>query len=233
MPTSAPPPLAAEVWPLFHLAVTSPRLTLRYATDADLRALASFRWDGRVIGRGEEPFDGDSSFYVDDPAEAAAKAIAGEWAARARTSAAWWHLSFAAVIDGEVVGQQNITAVDFPTVRTVNSFSFLARSHRGQGLGREMRRAVLHLAFAGLGAERAESDAFADNAASIAVTRSLGYRDNGTMLAPRPSGAALMRRFVLTREDWEPNRGDDLEIHGLAPGLALLGLGGAAGPEER
>jgi RimJ/RimL family protein N-acetyltransferase len=209
-------------WPLYGLTVTTPHLQLRYATDADLQELARFR-DGRVVRAGEEPFDGDSSFYASGP-EAGWKAIAGEWGARARTSPDWWHLSFAAVVRGEIVGQQNITAPDFRTVRTVNSFSFLDRAHRRRGLGTEMRRAVLHLAFAGLGARRAESDAFADNAGSIGVSRRLGYRENGTLLAPRPSGAALMVRFLLTAEQWERTQADDIVIDGLAAGRSLLGL---------
>jgi RimJ/RimL family protein N-acetyltransferase len=92
-------------------------------------------------------------------------------------------LSFAVVVDGEVVGQQNITGADFKSLRTVNSFSFLARAHQGRGLGKEMRSAILHLAFAGLGASRADSDAFHDNLASVGLSRSLGYQENGTMLA--------------------------------------------------
>ena len=179
-------------WPLFGLVVRTPRLTLRYATDDDLQELALFR-RGKVIAEGEEPFDGESTFYMSSP-QAEWRAVAGEWGARGRTSPEWWHLSFAAVVDGEVVGQQNITGIDFRRLRTVNSFSFLARALQGQGLGREMRSAILHLAFAGLGAQRAESDAFADNHASLAVSRALGYAPNGTMTGPRPSGGAPMIR---------------------------------------
>jgi RimJ/RimL family protein N-acetyltransferase len=207
---------------LFGLAVRTPSVELRYATDDDLEELAGLR-DGAVVAPGEEPFDGESSFYLSGP-EAGWKAMTGEWGARARTSAAWWHLSFAVRADGQLVGQQNITAVEFPRVRTVNSFSFLARSHRGRGLGKEMRSAVLHLAFDGLGALRAESDAFADNLASIGVSTALGYEPNGTLLATRPSGAALMRRFLLTRERWEATRRGDIEVVGVEAALPLLGL---------
>ena len=210
-------------WPLFGLRVETPRLVLRYADDGDLETLAGFRSD-LVLLPGEEPFDGDSSFYSDDPDAAARKAMTGEWGARAKTSPEWWHLSFAVVVEDEVVGQQNITGADFKTLRTVNSFSFLARASQGRGLGKEMRSAVLHLAFAGLGALRAESDAFHDNLASIGVSRSLGYTDNGTMLAPRPSGAAEMLRFLMTRERWETSRRDDIRIDGLEGALPVLGL---------
>ena len=208
-------------WPLFDLRVRTPRLVLRYANDGDLETLAGFRAD-RVLRPGEEPFDGDSSFYSDDPDVAARKALTGEWGARAKTSPDWWHLSFAVVVEDEVVGQQNITAADFKNLRTVNSFSFLARAHQGRGLGKEMRSAVLHLAFAGLGALRAESDAFHDNLGSIGVSRSLGYHDNGTTLAPRPSGAALMLRFLMTREQWETSRRDDIHVEGLEAALPIL-----------
>jgi RimJ/RimL family protein N-acetyltransferase len=128
------------------------------------------------------------------------------------------------LVDDEVVGQQNITAADFLTLRTVNSFSFLRLRDQGRGLGKEMRSAILHLAFGGFGAVRAESDAFADNVASQGVSRALGYQRNGTVLAPRPSGAALMLRFVIAREQWEQHRRDDIEIRGLERCLPVLGL---------
>lgn len=210
-------------WPLFDLRVETPRLVLKYADDDDLETLAAFRSD-LVLQPGQEPFDGDSSFYSDDPETAARKAMTGEWGARAKTSPEWWHLSFAVLVEDEVVGQQNITGADFKNLRTVNSFSFLARTYQGRGIGKEMRSAILHLAFAGFGAVRAESDAFHDNLASIGVSRSLGYSDNGTMLAPRPSGAAEMLRFLITRERWESNRRDDIRISCLEGTLPVLGL---------
>ncbi len=179
-----------------------------------------------VFAPGAEPFDGESSFYEDPPASER-KFLGGEWAARAKTSPTWWHLSFAVVVNDEPIGMQDITGVEFPTVRTVNSFSWLARSYQGLGLGKEMRAAVLYLAFEGLGALRAESDAFDDNPASQAVSRALGYEPNGTLLAPRPSGAAPMSRFLLTKHNWDASQAgtrDDIVIEGLDRCAALLGL---------
>lgn len=212
----------SRAWPLFDLAVETPALRLEYATDAYLEKLADFR-DGRVVQQGEEPFDGDSTFYDESPS-AKSKALLGEWGARSRTSPQWWHLSFAVLIDSELVGQQNITADNFPVLRTVNSFSYLDRRRRGEGIGKEMRSAVLHLAFAGLGALRAESDAFADNHASAAVSRSLGYERNGTLFAARPSGRAVMHRYLLTRERWDEVRRHDIHISGLAECLPILAI---------
>ena len=212
-----------NVWPLFDLTVRTPRLELRYATDELLQALTAFHSEG-VIPPGTEPFDGDASFYDESPA-AERKYLLGEWGARAKTSPEWWHMSFAVIVDGQPVGQQGVTGVDFVRLRTVNSFSFVGLRHQGHGIGKEMRAAALHLAFEGLGALRAESDAFDDNPASQAVSRALGYQPNGTMLAPRPSGASTMSRFLLTRENWEATgRRDDIEVVGLEPCLAVLGL---------
>lgn len=58
--------------------------------------------------------------------------------------------------------------------------AILAPSLRHRGLGTEMRSAILHLAFDGLDAREASSEAFADNEASNAVSRSLGYEPTGT-----------------------------------------------------
>jgi len=213
---------SASVWPFFDLAVRTPRVTLRYANDKLLQELARFR--RRSVARpGLEVWDGVSSFYMDPP-QAEWFALTGEWDARAKTSPEWWHLSFAALVDDEVVGQQNITGADFLRLRTVNTFSMLALEHHGKGIGKEMRSAILHLAFTGLGALRAESDSFHDNVESQGVSHSLGYVRNGTMLAPRPSGAALMLRFLMTKENWEQRRRADIEILGLGPCLPVLGL---------
>ena len=61
------PRATSSTWPLFDLVVRTPRLTLEYANDSHLQTLATFR-DGRVLQVGEEPFDGDSSFYIAPPA---------------------------------------------------------------------------------------------------------------------------------------------------------------------
>jgi RimJ/RimL family protein N-acetyltransferase len=212
----------ASAWPFFGLEIRTPRLTLRYADDALLAELATFRRRG-VARPGYEWIDGESSYYMDPPRDAWT-AMTGEWRARSRISPEWWHLSFAVIADGEVVGQQSITAEGFKTLRTVSSFSVLLLEHHGKGLGKEMRSAVLHLAFDGLGALRAESDAFIDNVESIGVSRSLGYEPNGTVLGPRPSGAAQLQRFLLTREAWERRRRDNVQIVGLEPCLPVLDL---------
>lgn len=47
------------------------------------------------------------------------------------------------------------------------------------GHRRQMREAILHLAFEGLGAKEASSDAFVDNDGSNAISRDLGGNQTG------------------------------------------------------
>jgi hypothetical protein len=62
-------------------------------------------------------------------------------------------------------------AQDFSLLRSVGTGSWLGTEYQGQGIGKEMRSAVLHLAFAGLGAQIARSGAYFDNEASLRVSR--------------------------------------------------------------
>jgi RimJ/RimL family protein N-acetyltransferase len=106
-------------------------------------------------------------------------------------------------------------AEHFALLRSVETGSWLGRAFQGQGLGKEMRQAVLHLAFEGLGAEEAHSGAFHDNAASLATSRSVGYVDNGETRAPRRGVADRILRVRMDRARWEQRRRDDIEIVGL------------------
>ena len=74
---------------------------------------------------------------------------------------------------------QGMHARGFAARRTVDTGSWLGQDYQGRGFGKEMRAAVLALAFDGLGARLAETEAFLDNAASNAVSRALGYEENG------------------------------------------------------
>jgi RimJ/RimL family protein N-acetyltransferase len=78
-----------------------------------------------------------------------------------------------------------------------------------------MREAILHLAFAGLGAEEALSGAFEDNTASIATSRAVGYDENGEARGRRRDGSGRTIRFRMGRQAWERRRRDDIEVHGL------------------
>jgi len=87
-----------------------------------------------------------------------------------------------------------------------------------------MRSAILHLAFGGLDAREAASEAFTDNEASNAVSRALGYAPNGTAWATRRGNPAPLTRWKLTREQWAQSRRDDIQLTGVEACLPVLGL---------
>ena len=116
---------------------------------------------------------------------------------------------------GRVIGTQDAEAEDFPVARSVTTAAWLGRAWQGRGLGREMREAILHLAFEGLGAQVAYSRAWEENVAALTISRSLGYQPNGTELRARGNEAAVQVNMALERADWERRRRNDVEITGL------------------
>ena len=85
----------------------------------------------------------------------------------------------------------------------------------GKGIGKEMRAAVLHFLFEGLGAQRCLSGAWHDNGPSLGVSRALGYVENGEDVKLRRDEPDRQIRLLLTRETWQSQRRDDIEIVGL------------------
>jgi len=209
----------AEVWPLFDLAVRTPRLELRYPTDLDLVEVA--RRTGDIHAPDVMPFTVPWSRAPDGERER--NALQYFWQSRAAVSATSWDLSLVVVVEGDVVGNQSLRTTEFSVRRTVETGSWLYRPLQGQGLGREMREAVLHLAFAGLGAQRAETEAYEGNEASRRVTTGLGYRLNGEFVDHLDGRTRRLQAYVLDRDGWEPRRRDDIELIGVEACRDLLG----------
>lgn len=210
----------AKHWPLFGLSVRTPRLELRYPTDGDLAELADL--SGDVHAPGFMPFQVPWTERPDGERERSV--FQWHWKQRGDFAVDAWRVELVAVVDGAVVGSQGIVGNQFPVRRTVESGSWLSRARHGEGLGKEMRQAILHLAFDGLGAERAETGAFDDNGPSLGVTRRLGYAPNGELWHDRLGSPARELRFLMDREHFATLRRDDIEIIGLAPCLPLFGL---------
>jgi len=211
--------MANRHWPLFDLRITTPRLELRYPTDDDLFALAGLLAEG-IHDPATMPFD-EPWTRAESP-ELERNALRFWWSRRASLVPDEWTLPFAVFERGAVVGVQDVFAKRFATTHTVTTGSWLVQRAHGQGIGREMRAAVLHLAFAGLDAVEAQTNAFADNPASLGVTRALGYEPNGTHLYAREGASVRVLDFVLTRSKWETHRRDDIEVDGLDECIPLL-----------
>ena len=119
---------------------------------------------------------------------------------------------------------QGIGARDFSVRREVGTGSWLGRAYHRQGLGTEMRAAVLHLAFAGLGAQHAVSGACDDNAASLGVSGKLGYREDGIERHAVRAKPAVLRRLCLTAEQWQQHQRVPVKMEGLSECLPWFGL---------
>jgi RimJ/RimL family protein N-acetyltransferase len=109
--------------------------------------------------------------------------------------------------------------------RTVETASWLATAWQGRGVGKAMRLAVLALAFDGLGALAAETEAWHFNAASLGVSRSVGYADNGVTLHTHGDRVAEMVRMRMTRDAWTARHtGHGVTIDGLEGCRYLFGV---------
>ncbi|WP_164842500.1 GNAT family N-acetyltransferase [Actinoplanes solisilvae] len=146
------------------------------------------------------------------------------WASWADWRPERWNLLLAARVDGDLVGVQEIGAQDFAVTRTVSTGSWIARRSQGSGHGKSMRTAVLHLAFDGLNAERADTAAWVTNHASLGVSRALGYHDNGTTVRSAEGRRIEQRNLTLPRADWH-HPTHNATITGLGPeAAAMLGV---------
>jgi len=189
-----------EIWPLFGLEITTPRLVLRPVRDIDLPGLAQAALDG-VHEPERTPF---SVPWTDAaPADLPRNLASYQWSLRNRVSAENWSIAFAVHHGDRVVGSQDLSAHDFADRRTVSTGSWLTRSVHGQGIGTEMRAALLLFAFDVLGAEWAESGAASWNEASLGVSKKLGYELNGvTRVAPRPGEPVDEQRVRLAKRSF-------------------------------
>ncbi|HEY3943086.1 MAG TPA: GNAT family protein [Acidimicrobiales bacterium] len=199
-------------WPLFDLRVRTPRLELRLPTDDDLVGLVRVA-EGGIHDPATMPFT--TPWTDTPPPRFQRETLQWWWSARATWRSDDWRFTGAVFVEGEPVGVQDLSAKRFSQLRTVETASWLGRAHQGRGLGKEMRAAVLHLAFAGLGATEAYSGAFSDNAASLGTSRAVGYSPNGTHLELRRGKPAPMIDLRLDRAAWLARRRDDIEVVGL------------------
>jgi RimJ/RimL family protein N-acetyltransferase len=206
-------------WPLLGLRITTPHLELRYPDDELAFALAELAGRG-IHDPASMPFG--VPWTDTPPVQLERQALQHYWLQRATTAPAEWSIDFAVLVNGEVVGCQGVMTKDFPTRRTFTTGSWVGQSQQGRGIGKEMRQAVLHFGFEGLGATTAETAAWHDNAASLGVTRHLGYEPNGEGVELRRNDPDRMLRFRMERAQWEQARRADIHLLGLEPCLPLL-----------
>ncbi len=211
-------------WPLGGLRLTTPELELTWPGPADLGALAELAAAG-VHDPQVQPF-GPGAWTDVSPDERARSTLQFHWSQWAAWKPDDWSLNLVVSLGSAVVGTQGLAGKDFAVLREVSTGSWVGQAYQGRGIGTAMRAAVLCLAFEGLGALSATSGAYTDNAASCAVSRKLGYADDGIERHVVRGRPAVLRRLRLDRTSWQQAARIPVELHGLGPCLPLFGLAG-------
>jgi RimJ/RimL family protein N-acetyltransferase len=210
----------SDAWPLFGLRLRSERLVLRLPTDEELLELMAVARAG-IHAADEMPF-GVAWSALPSPAFERGF-MQHHWGMRGSWTPEQWFLNLAVDFEGAMIGSQSIGADGFAIHRTVATGSWLGRAFQGRGLGKEMRAAVLGFAFDGLGARAATTSAFLDNAASNAVSRGLGYDENGFGSLAPDGVARTTRQFRMTADGWRSRPRPSLVIEGLDACRELFG----------
>lgn len=215
--------MLADHLPILRLRLRTDRLELRLPASFDeIAALA----DTAAAGVHDPDFMPFTIPWTEGgPAETARSVAFWYHRAIGRWDKDDWGYPFFVFYEGRPIGVQVIAGKKFATTREIDSGSWIGREYQGKGIGTEMRAAVLHLAFAELGAETARSGSYDGNDASAAVSRRLGYRPDGEEFHVVQDQRRHMQRWRLTRDDWEANRKHEVTVEGLdADVLEMLGL---------
>jgi RimJ/RimL family protein N-acetyltransferase len=207
--------------PIFDIRIRSPRLELRLPDLDMLDELATLAAAG-IHPPETMPFGVP---WTDQPSPELERAtVRWHLLQLATWSPLAWSFNPVVLHQGNVIGSQGINSTNFVVTRSVTTGSWLGRAYQGQGLGREMRAAILEFAFSGLGAEVALSGAFRDNAASLGVSRALGYEDNGEVIVERRGLPAEQIQLRLPRERWESIDRLRVELEGVEACREFFGV---------
>lgn len=201
-------------WPLTGLVLRAGEITLTPLIEAELDDF------GDAISADVELDPGTPRPFGLDEAVARTTQLRQEyWRGLGRWSPDDWNLTFVVRTAGRMIGAQTLEAKDFDVLRTVETASWLRADVRGKGFAKLSRTAVLSLAFDQLGATTAITEAWADNSASLGVSRSLGYQPNGSARHRRGDVADEMPRLRLDIAGWQSRPRPEVEVEGLEPCL--------------
>jgi RimJ/RimL family protein N-acetyltransferase len=210
----------AEAFPPFGLRIESGPLVLRPITDEVMPQLIQLALSG-IHAPEAMPFFVP---WTDAPApELPFNYAQYHWGLRAGWRREAWNLEFAVEWDGQIVGCQGFFSEHYLVMRTGETGSWLGRGFQGRGIGTAMRKAICAFVFDHLDAEQITSAAYADNPASNAVSRKVGYLPNGiSRKTRRPGEWQDSQQWLLTPENLV--RGPELTVTGAEAFRSFIGL---------
>lgn len=155
-------------------------------------------------------------------AEVARNVLAYQWANRPLVGPEKLTIELAVLAAGRPIGVQAASGDNWSVLRSVETGSWLGKEFQGRGIGSRMRVLMLHLLFEGLNAHEVTSAAFADNPASNAISRRVGYQLNGHATVAREGAAAIQKRYRMTAQRWREVSG--IRNHILSTPIELAGM---------
>lgn len=202
-----------DLWPTYALSISTPSLTLRLPTEAELGELAHLAGAG-VHKPDERPFL--TPWTEGSALDRAQSVLRGHWGCLADWDVQSWNLGLGVFgADGTPLGKVSLRAQDFPVVREVTTSSWLGLPFHGRGFGTEARAGLLSLAFDHLDAEAALTEVFQDNHASQGVSRKLGYEPDGISRDARGTEALVSDRLRLTAAKWRQLDRPAVQVSGV------------------
>lgn len=186
----------AAALPLLGLRIAAGPIELRGITDDLLGPLAGLAVEG-ISSPGRPPFL--TPWKAGPPEELPRFFAQYYWLLRAEFSADRWTVPLAVLWNGEPAGVQELFADNYLVNRTTETGSWLAQRFQGRGIGTAARQIIAAFAFDHLDAQHVTSTAFADNVASVSVSRKVGYTENGVDIWARDGQPVPHLRFLLSR----------------------------------
>jgi RimJ/RimL family protein N-acetyltransferase len=171
-----------DVFPPYALRISCGPVELRVLRDEDLPELVELVRGGIQVPGLPMPFLTawhEEPFAPGGPDGFPTTSLRWWWMQRATFAPEEWRLALTVRREGELVGMQDLHAEEFAHTRRVLTGSWLGAGHQGRGVGTLMRQLVVGFAFDELGADWCESGYIEGNHASAAVSRKVGYVDNG------------------------------------------------------
>jgi len=210
---------AATALPLLALRITAGPVELRGITDDLLGPIADLALD--IHDPDFMPFF--SPWSLSPPEDMPRVVAQYYWGLRASFSPTKWNADFAVFYDGELVGCQGFSTSDYLVLRSGETGSWLGRRFQGKGIGTAMRQVICAFLIDHVDAKHITSAAFADNPASLAVSRKTGYTDNGSEPFNRMGKPATLRRIALDPANLVRHK-HELTVAGLPEFRRSIGL---------